>query len=199
MHARALIILTACSALAVPLAFGQESKKEPIDPTPPPLGTASFEPPEAVDQEPLTGATFVIRAALAHMTEIELGELALARSKDPGIQGFARRMVTDHRKSLEHLKRAAAAESGLALPGTLDEKRRKLKQSLSSLQGKEFDAAYAKAMADGHDEAVSLFDAASHAEKLPDPVHQYASSTLPVVREHRDAAHELHAAQAKSK
>jgi putative membrane protein len=198
MRARTLMILGACATLAVPLAAaGQESKKEPVDRTPPPLGTASFEPPEAVDQEPLTGATFTIRAALGHMTEIELGELALARSKDPGIQAFARRMVTDHRKSLEQLKRAAAADSGLALPGTLDEKHRKLKQSLASLQGKEFDAAYATAMAQGHDEAVALFDAAAHADKLQDPLRQYATSTLPVVREHRNAAQELHRAHAK--
>jgi putative membrane protein len=150
-----------------------------------------------VNEGPLTATTFVIRAAVAHMAEIDMGELALARSKDPGVQAFARRMASDHRKSLEQLKRIAA-DAKLALPGTLDEKHRKLEKSLSSLQGKEFDEAYAKAMAAGHDEAVALFDAAAQSKDLPDAMRQYASGTLPTVREHRNAAHELHAAQAKA-
>jgi putative membrane protein len=198
MRARTLMILAACAALAVPLAAaGQDTKKDPVEPTPPPLGTASFEPPPVVHEVPLTANTFAIRAALAHMTEIELGELALARSKDPRVQAFARRMASDHRKSLEQLKRIVA-EAKVALPGTLDEKHRKLKESLASLQGKEFDNAYAKAMAEGHDEAVALFDAAAHSDELPNAMRQYASSTLPTVREHRNAAHELHEAQAKA-
>jgi putative membrane protein len=193
MRRRTLTWLTLCAVLAAQAAgAAQESKKDPVDPTPPPLGTASFTPPPAVEGEPLTSNTFVIRAALVHMTEIELGQLAMARSSDPRVQDFARKMVDEHQKSLAQL-RATAASAKVALPGALDQRHAELRKSLASLQGKEFDTAYAKAMAMGHDEAVALFDAASSSDNLMPSLQKYARDALPVVRKHRDAAHELHA------
>ena len=196
MRCRSLLIAAAPLALIVQLATAaEETKQQPADPTPPPLGTASFTPPPAVEEEPLTANTFVVRAAVANMAEVELGQLAAARSTDPKVQAFARKMVEQHGQSLQQL-RAAAADAKIALPATVDEKHRELKQSLSSLQGEEFDAAYAKAMAKGHDEAVALFDAAAHASKLPESLRAYAAKALPVVRQHRDGAQELHASEA---
>ena len=191
---RFLLLMAAPLALVLHTAAGQESK-QPVDPTPPPLGTASFNPPPSVENEPLTANTFVIRAAIASMAEIELGQLAMKRASDPRVQTFARTMVEQHQKSLQDL-RSAAAEAKVALPGTVDEKHREVVQSLKSLQGEEFDAAYSKAMAKGHDEAVALFDAAKHSSKLPESLHEYAARALPVIQAHRDAAQELHASEA---
>jgi putative membrane protein len=126
---------------------------------------------------------------------VELGQLAMKRSSDPRVQTFARTMVEQHQRSLQDL-RAAAADAKVALPGSVDEKHREVVQSLKSLQGEEFDTQYAKAMAKGHDEAVALFDAAANSDKLPESLHSYAARTLPVVRSHRDAAHQLHASEA---
>ena len=109
--------------IAVPLMWlcqaalaQQPQQREQIDPTPPPRGTASFEPPPAlVEDAPLTAQTFVIRAAVANISETELAELALSRTHDAAIQSYARRMLDEHRQAQEKL-RVVAADTNIALP-----------------------------------------------------------------------------------
>jgi putative membrane protein len=189
-----LISAAALSGFLVfaPALQAQQSQQEQ---TKPPLGTASFEPPTAMEEAPLTAETFVVRAAIANMAEIDLGKLALSRSADPGVQAYARKMIDEHgraQKELEH----AAAQAKIALPATVDEKHRKLQQELAALGGEDFDRQYAKVMAAGHDDAVALFDAAAHSKSLPPVLQTFASRTLPVVRQHRDAAQRLYSSKA---
>lgn len=171
-------------------AFAQEPRREPIDPTPPPRGTASFQPPPAIEDAPLTAQTFVIRAAIANMMETDLAELALSRSHDTAIQSFARRMLDEHRRAQEKL-RAVAADTSIALPAMADQKHQEQKDALKRAAPDEFDAEYVKAMVSGHDQAVALFDAASSSKTLPKPLQRYAIETLPIIRNHRDAAYAL--------
>lgn len=186
--------------IAVPLLWlcqaasaQQPQQREPIDPTPPPRGTASFEPPPAlVEDAPLTAQTFVIRAAIANMSESELAELALSRSRDPAIQSYAKRMLDEHRRAQEKL-RAVAADTKIALPAMVDKKHQEQKESLERGEPGEFDAGYVKAIVSGHDQAVALFDAASQSKTLPKPLQRYAVEMLPVIRNHRDAAYALQA------
>jgi putative membrane protein len=175
------------------LASAQQPQqpRQPVDQTPPPRGTTSFEPPSTVHEEPLQAHTFVARAGIADMTEMELSELALARSQDPAVQAYARKMIDEHRKALANLK-SVAAEAKVSVPGTPDQQHKEKKAALSRLQGKDFDKEYARLMVAGHDEAVALYDAAASAEKLPEVLQRYAKRTLPVIRTHRDAAYQLH-------
>ena len=114
----------------------QPQQREPIDPTPPPRGTASFEPPPAlVEDAPLTAQTFVIRAAIANMAETDLAELALSRSHDTAIQAYARRMLDEHRRAQEKL-RAVAADTKIALPAMVDQKHQALQDSLEAQPGR---------------------------------------------------------------
>lgn len=171
--------------------LAQEPKREPIDQTPPPRGTASFQPPPAlVEDAPLTAQTFVIRAAIANMMETDLAELALSRSHDTAIQSYATRMLDEHRRAQEKL-RLVAADTKIALPAMVDQKHQELKDSLKRAAPDEFDAEYVKAMVSGHDQAVALFDAAASSKTLPKPLQRYAIETLPIVRNHRDATYAL--------
>jgi putative membrane protein len=186
--------------IALPLAFvcqlalsQQPQTREPVDPTPPPRGTSSFQPPPTLAEDaPLTAQTFVVRAGIVNIAETDLAELALRRSHDSAIQAFARKMLDQHRQSQAKL-RAAAADAKVALPAMVDKKHQETKDSLTRLPDAEFDAAYVKAMVSGHDEAVALFDAAARSASLPKVLQSYAVNVLPVVREHRDAAHALRA------
>lgn len=186
----AVSLLSLCQAV-----FAQETpQREPIDPTPPPRGTASFEPPPAlVEDAPLTAQTFVIRAAVANMMETDLAELALSRSHDAAIQSYARRMLDEHRQAQEKL-RAVAADTKIALPAMVDQRHQELKDSLKRAAPEEFDAGYSKAIVSGHDQAVALFDAAASSKTLPKPLQRHAIEMLPIIRNHRDAAYELNKA-----
>jgi putative membrane protein len=187
MRHRPIVAAAALSGLllSAPLSAQQPKEGEP------PLGTASFTPPTATEEAPLSPESFVVRAAITNMAEIELGKLALSRSTDTNVQAYARKMIDEHARAQEALKKAAG-EAKIAMPATVDDKHRKLQQKLAALGGRDFDQEYAKAMAAGHDDAVALFDGATHAKNMPPSLQTFASRTLPIVRQHRDAAQHLY-------
>lgn len=78
------------------------------------------------------------------------------------------------------------------MPESLDAEHRAAKQKLASLQGEEFDREYVKEMAKGHDKAVALFESGSQSTQVPADLKQFASSSLPTLREHQEMAHSLH-------
>jgi predicted outer membrane protein len=173
--------------------FGSAQQTTPSPQNPPPRGTASFEPPPALAEDaPLTAQTFVIRAAIVNMMEIDLADLALSRSHDPALQGYARKMRDEHWRAQEKL-RAVAGDAKVALPAMPDKKHQELKDALKRAPDDEFDAGYVKAIVAGHDEAVALFDAASSSKikTLPAAFQHYAADMLPLVKSHRDAAYAL--------
>jgi putative membrane protein len=191
MH-RGSLLWTLPLAVVCQIAWAQQpQQREPVDPTPPPRGTASFEPPPSLAEDaPLTAQTFVIRAAIVNMAETDLAELALSRSKNAALQAFARKMLDEHRRAQEKL-RGVAADAKIALPAMVDKKHHDLADALERSEPDEFDAAYVKAMVSGHDDAVALFDAAASSKTLPKQLQRYAVEMLPIIRNHRDAAYAL--------
>jgi putative membrane protein len=169
------------------------AQQTPSPQNPPPRGTASFEPPPSLAEDaPLTAQTFVIRATIVNMMEIDLADLALSRSHDTGLQAYARKMRDEHWRAQEKL-RAVAGDAKIAMPAMADKKHQDLKDALKRAPADEFDAAYVKAIVAGHDEAVALFDAAANSKnsELPEAFQRYAGEMLPIIRSHRDAAHAL--------
>jgi putative membrane protein len=124
--------------------------------------------------KPVTPESFASQAAVIGKAEIELGQIALKNTQD------------------EKKLQAIAAKQNLQLPQSLDQEHESLKTRLQSLKGEEFDRAYAKAMATGHDKAVALFESASQQAQMPDDLKQFAASTLPTLEQHKEMAHSLH-------
>jgi putative membrane protein len=188
---RGSFLLTVPLVLLSQISLAQQPPAQQVPAQPPPRGTASFEPPPSLAEDaPLTAQTFVIRAAIANMHEMELADLALSRSHDAGLQGYARKMRDEHWRAQEKL-RTVAGDMKIALPAMVDKKHQDLKSALKRASADEFDAGYVKAIVSGHDEAVALLDAAAVAKTLPPPLQHYASEMLPMVRKHRDAAYAL--------
>ena len=131
---------------------------------------------------------FVLKAAMAGMTEVTLGNVALSKTQDAKVKQFAQRMVTDHGKANEELKRIATGK-GFEVPNVADAEHQKMVLSLGALSGSEFDRAYASHMVSAHTDALALFEAAS---KLPDAeLAAFANSKLPTIREHKQLAEGL--------
>jgi putative membrane protein len=141
---------------------------------------------------PVTAQSFVTQAANTDMAEIELGQLAMKNSQDPAVKKFAEQMVKDHTATSTKLK-GLAAKDNIALPKALDSEHAAVKAKLAGLKGKEFDQAYGMEMAKGHQKAVALFESASQETAITGDLKQFATSTLPKLREHEDMAHGLHA------
>jgi putative membrane protein len=140
---------------------------------------------------PVTATSFANQAATIGQAEIELGRLAQKNSNDADVKKYAERMVKDHTAAAAQLQKVATQEN-LALPKELDAQHQAVKEKLSKLKGEEFDAAYAAEMAKGHDKAVALFESASQSTSLPAGLKQFAATTLPTLKEHREMAHDLH-------
>jgi putative membrane protein len=190
---RSSFLLTVPLVLLYQISLAQQPPAQQVPAQPPPRGAASFEPPPSLAEDaPLTAQTFVIRAAVANMQEMELADLALSRSQDAELQAYARKMRDEHWRAQEKL-RTVAGDMKLALPAMTDKKHQDAKGELKRASADEFDAGYVKAIVSGHDEAVALYDAAAASKTLPQPLQRYANEVLPIVKKHRDAAYTLQA------
>jgi putative membrane protein len=87
---------------------------------------------------------FAADAAKDSLAEVELGKLALDKSKDARVREFAERMIQDHSKASRQLE-SIAGSAGIALPSEPGEKLQEPMKKLSGLSGKKFDRAYAQA------------------------------------------------------
>ena len=136
--------------------------------------------------------SFVEKAAQDGMTEVELGKVALQKSSDPQIRSFAQRMVQDHGKANDELA-SIAKSKGIMAPKSLDSKHQAMVKNLSGKSGSAFDQEYSKHMNDDHSQAIALFESESRA---PDQdLAQFASKTLPTLKEHKQLASELASAK----
>jgi len=137
----------------------------------------------------LDDATFVMKAGIGGMHEVELGKIASAKAKSSDVKAFGARMVKDHSKANEELK-AAAKSAGLEVPAKLDEKHQKHIDMFKDYKGADFDKDYVKHMVKDHEEDVALFTRASKELKNKE-LKDFATKTLPVIQEHLDMVKKL--------
>jgi putative membrane protein len=95
-----------------------------------------------------------------NLAEISVGQLAQEKGGSDEVKSFGKMLVDDHTAS--NSKAIALAESNGVTPPTEPKPDDKNKHDeLAKLSGREFDRALAKAMTEGHEEAISKFEAAS--------------------------------------
>lgn len=182
-------------ALAILLAHQAHAQTEEGRPTQSTIDRGTPPDRTRTTQSPLsktvTPQSFAKQAAMIGQAEIELGQLALQKTQDPGVRSYAQRMVKDHQAAAAKLDEIAVRDD-LELPQTLDAERQALKEKLATLNGPTFDREYSKAMLQGHDRAVALFESASRAPQLTPALKEFAAATLPTLKEHLDMARSLH-------
>lgn len=164
------------------------------------LGAASVSalcvlaPLSALAAESTMTDDFVRKAAVASKFEIESSQLALEKSHNKQIKDFAQMMIDDHTKADRDLKAAVRSSDvdEAAIPDSLDEKHQAMLDKLNNAKGKDFDRQYIKAQAEGHKEAVTLFD--KYAKKGDDDsLKKFASNALPTLKDHKDQVKQLKA------
>jgi len=132
--------------------------------------------------------TFVEKAAQDGMTEVELGKVALEKSKNPEVRSFAQRMVTDHGKANGELA-TLAKQKGIDAPKKLDAEHQAMVKNLEAKDGASFDSEYSRHMNMDHSKAISLFEAT--ANSTDKDLAQFAKKTLPTLKEHKEMAGKL--------
>jgi putative membrane protein len=140
------------------------------------------------EKTPPNLSTFVSKAGQDGMTEVEAGKLALSKSSDPAIRGFAQRMVADHGRANTQLTALATAK-GVTPPKKLDAEHQAMVNALEATPADQFDREYAQHMNMDHSKAIALFESAS---KASDPqLAEFARKTLPTLKEHKELAEKL--------
>jgi putative membrane protein len=121
--------------------------------------------------------TFMKKAAKGGMMEVAMGRLAEQKAQSEDVKSFGKRMVTDHSKANDELKKIAA-EKNVKLP------EKEPKVSWSS------DKAYMDAMVKDHEKDLAEFQEEAKNGSDPD-VKKFAEDTAKVVQEHLDLAKQI--------
>ena len=135
------------------------------------------------------GATFLQKAAEANAAEIKTSQVAQTSATDPAVKAFADRMVDEHAAN-EHALDALAKKRKVTVDDGPDPARQIRIGTLQKLDGPAFDHAYVKTMIEDHAAAIGLFENASRTIDDAE-IGQFIDATLPVLREHAEAAKAL--------
>ncbi len=146
------------------------------------VASLSFVPfAQAVDALP--DARFVGFAETVNDFQMKSGQLALSKTSNELVRGYATRIVAEYPKAEQSLTRNRS-EAGVSMAP--DEDVKKIADDsmtrLSSLQGAEFDKAYADAQVRVQTAAVDQFGAYSENGKSG-PLRRYAAQVLPASKE----------------
>jgi putative membrane protein len=139
---------------------------------------------------PTDATTFIKTAAASDLYETESSKLALDKSKNKQVRDFAQMMITDHAKTTQGVKDAAAKANLTVPPPALSTEQQQMMDMLKPLSGTEFDTTYLQQQLTGHQQALALMQ--NYAESGDTPALQDAARTaIPIVQKHLARLQEL--------
>ncbi len=152
----------------------------------------------ALALDALPDARFVGYAQQVNDFEIGSGKLALAKSMNENIRGFATRMIAEYGEAAQRLSKARAEAGVSYAPDPASPPNTKaILQRLSLLEGTEFDTAYANAQlavlsgAEQQYAANSNSQATNSGSASTGAMMRFARSEFPRVKQHREMAQAL--------
>lgn len=151
-------------------------------------------PAQAASSRPaprISGAdqAFLEKTAEGELSEVELGKLATRKAARPQVREFGQRMVDDHTKASEDLKRIGSTK-GMNLPQQMGRSSRELRDRLAKLSGSQFDSAYMAEMLKDH--KLDLEEFQQEAKSAADPeLKQFAAKRLPTLQSHLKQAESI--------
>ena len=161
----------------------------PQDSAMPPATAPVKDPRPASAQAAPAADEFLKKVSQSNRAEIELGQMALAKSSNAQVKTFAQMLMDDHAKTNAEVT-AMAQTKKITLPLDIA-----AAQKAASLQlertaaGAAFDRAFATTMVTNHANGVREFEMAT---KSTDPeVKTFATKTLPTLRHHLAEARKL--------
>ena len=141
--------------------------------------------------------SFVQKAAVGGIAEVEMGKMAQQKASNDQVKQFGSRMVDDHSRANDELKRIASGK-GITLPTDLDAKHKAKMDKMHKLSGAQFDRAYMDDMVADHRQDVAEFKKQASSGKDSD-LKAFAAKTLPTLEDHLKMAQSSDAAVKGSK
>lgn len=132
---------------------------------------------------------FLQETTLSSMASMELGNLAATKASSDSVKQFAAKMVQDHTRALDYVKKCAARD-GVQLPSELDSKHKDAVEKLAKLSGTEFDRAYTRYQVKHFQRRVSAYQDESD-NGTETSAKTFATRMLPGVQQHLNEAKDL--------
>jgi putative membrane protein len=156
--------------------------------TSPSTDNGTGNPNQTSPRTPLSAqdSTFVMKAAMGGMMEVEAGNVAQQNGANDRVKGFATMMVNDHSKANSELM-ALAGGRGVTIPTTLPADMQKHMDAMRKMKGKAFDNHYMSMMVSDHQKTIADFQKQANGGADPE-LKAWAQKTLPVLEMHRDSA-----------
>lgn len=137
-------------------------------------------------------AKFLRQAAQNGYAELELSQLALAKSTSQEVKNFAQRLLQDHSRVNADLKSLAEARD-LRVPTQPSLLQQPTLAVLAGKDGEEFDRGYIETMGvKAHEATVKLFRDAAREAKDPE-IKAFAAKYVPSLEQHLEMARQIHA------
>jgi putative membrane protein len=134
------------------------------------------------DDKKVTDTRFVDHAYTSGQNEVILNRMALERSRNEDVRKFAQRIIEDHAKANQDLT-IIVSELQIAVPDKPLPEQEKEMRRITSNEVKDFDKEFMDQMVTAHEQAVKLFEMGAK-ELKNDRLKDFASKTLPTLREH---------------
>ena len=132
---------------------------------------------------------FMTKAAHAGYAEVEAGKMALEKSENEDVRQFAQRMIDDHTKAGDELKKLAE-NKGVSLPTEPSEDQKETANELSELESEEFDSEYMDAQVSDHETVIGFFEDEARDGSDSDVI-AFADKTLPTLKSHLEMAENI--------
>jgi putative membrane protein len=179
------------AALAAALTLGATAQTRSAAPEP---QNQSIVTAEAAQEPARTSKNahhieFLVEALRTSLAEARMGELAAQQSHEQRVRVYGMKLRTDHTAHASEIERLLEPLN-VAIPTEPTAEALSHLAALTRLAGKEFDASFIQMMIWTHTEAIEKYGAQTHAN--PDrSVHDFAASSLPMLREHLAVAESL--------
>src|SRR5690606_41557556 len=121
--------------------------------------------------------------------EIELGQLMLAKTDHADIIYFANKMTAENTHNHNRIQ-DLTDKKNIPMPDTLEAAHKAIKETLSALDGYQFDSAYISSQVTDHEKAERIFKDGDD-KNGDDELEDYAEEILHHIREHLDWARQL--------
>lgn len=134
------------------------------------------------------GGTFLKKAAIGGIMEVEAAKIALKNTKNAEVKSFAEQMLADHTKANKELK-ALAVSKKIITPDALPAEDQIHMDEMKKMTGTDFDKHYISMMVTDHEKTVELFKQGmlNRDEKLK----SWAKNTLNIIESHAEKAKEI--------
>ncbi len=125
---------------------------------------------------------FVVRAAEGNLAEITVAQMALQKSKTPGVKSVAQTIITGHGQAQSDLMALATAKSLMIKP-MLSATHMAVSDHLRKAKGADFDKMYMANQTDDHENTIALFQT-EIANGQDSDLKAYAQKYLPDIVGH---------------